>query len=336
MLFQFRLSAVVKMANAVYNCQQCSLFYPNFGKNRPFCPPGGTSFVPEPCFMIEQSSPFFTGLRGSIHRPRVVALGVVLLALLVMGWYAVTDSSHLAHDPLLAGSDYLGAALCHRITARSFVINGRQFPLCARCTGMYLGVALTFAALFLAGRGRRTDLPPLPILLVLIGFIGLMGIDGVNSYTHFFPNFPHLYQPQNWLRLVTGMGTGLAMGLLVFPALAQTLWRDGDGRSIIDSWGELVDLLILVTVATLLVLSNQPTVSYVLALVSAAGVLLIVTALNAVLLLMVTRRDGRAGRWPETAVPLLISLVLAVVELGALALLRFNLLGTITGFPGLA
>ena len=286
--------------------------------------------------MIEQSPSFFVGLKGSVRRPRAVALGVVLLALLVIGWYAVTDSSHLAHDPLLAGSDYLGAALCHRITSRSFVINGRQFPLCARCTGMYLGVALTFAALFLAGRGRRTDLPPLPLLLVLIGFIGLMGLDGVNSYTHFFPNFPHLYEPQNWLRLVTGMGTGLAMGLLVFPALAQTLWREGDGRSIIDSWGELLDLLILVTVATLLVLSNQPTVSYVLALVSAVGVLLIVTALNAVLLLMVTRREGRAGRWQETAVPLLISLVLAVVELGALAILRFNLTGTMTGFPGLA
>ncbi|MCB8976073.1 MAG: DUF2085 domain-containing protein [Ardenticatenaceae bacterium] len=286
--------------------------------------------------MIEHPSSFFVGLKANIRRPRLMALGILLLALLVMGWYTVTDSSHLAHDPLLAGSDYLGAALCHRITSRSFVINGRQFPLCARCTGMYLGVALTFAALFLAGRGRRTNLPPLPILLVLIGFIGLMGVDGLNSYAHFFPTLPHLYEPQNWLRLVTGMGTGLAMGLLVFPALAQTLWRDGDGRSIIESWGELLGLVLLLAVAVLLVLSNQPTIAYVLALVSATGVLLIVTALNAVLLLMVIKRDGLAQRWPETAVPLLISLVLAVVELGALAILRFNLLGTITGFPGLA
>ncbi|MBK8550079.1 MAG: DUF2085 domain-containing protein [Ignavibacteria bacterium] len=28
---------------------------------------------------------------------------------------------------------------CHRIPSRSFFIKGRQFPLCARCTGIYIG-----------------------------------------------------------------------------------------------------------------------------------------------------------------------------------------------------
>ena len=155
-------------------------------------------------------------LREGLQRRRVVALGVVLLVVAAMGWFAVTDISHLAHDPALTGGDYVGAAICHRITSRTFTINGRQLPLCARCTGMYLGVALSFGVLLLAGRTRRTDLPPLPLLLTLVGFIGLMGVDGLNSYSHFFPTFPHLYEPQNWLRLVTGMGAGLAMGLLIF------------------------------------------------------------------------------------------------------------------------
>ena len=285
--------------------------------------------------MIEPSSTIFSDVKQATRR-RALALGVVLLAVAVMGWYAVTDSSHLAHDLVLTGGDYVGAALCHRITARSFVINGRQLPLCARCTGMYLGVAITFVALLLARRERRTDLPPLPILLVLVGFIGAMGIDGVNSYTHFFPNFPHVYEPRNWLRLVTGMGTGLAMGLLVFPALMQTLWRNGNGRSIIENGRELLAMLLLAGTAVLLVLSNQPTILYVMALVSVAGVLMIVTSLNAVLLLMLFKRDGRAVRWQETAVPLLISLTLAVLELGSIAILRLNFTGTITGFPGLA
>ena len=286
--------------------------------------------------MIEPSTTFLSDVKQNLRRRRAVALGVVLLALVVMGWYAVTDSTHLAHDLALTGGDYVGAALCHRITSRTFMINGRQLPLCARCTGMYLGVALSFVALFLARRERRTDLPPLPILLVLIGFVGAMGIDGVNSYSHFFPNFPHVYEPQNWLRLVTGIGTGLAMGVLVFPALMQTLWRDGNGRSIIENGRELLGLMLLAGTAVLLVLSNQPTILYVMALVSVAGVLLIVTALNAVLLLMLFKRDGLAVRWQETAVPLLVSFMLAVVELGSIAFLRFNLTGTITGFPGLA
>lgn len=286
--------------------------------------------------MIKPLSTFSSSLTNSFRRRRAVALGVVLLVLAAMGWYAVTDSSHLAHDLALTGGDYLGAAICHRITSHSIVVNGRQFPLCARCTGMYLGVALSFGVLFLAGRGRRSDLPPLPILLTLVGFIGLMGIDGLNSYAHFFSSLPHLYEPQNWLRLVTGLGTGLAMGLLIFPALAQTLWRDVNGRPIIETACELAGMVLLAGTAVLLILSNQPTILYVMALVSLVGVLLIVTSINAVLLLMLFKRDGMAVRWQETAVPLLISLVLTIVQLSAIALLRFNLVGTITGFPGLS
>lgn len=285
--------------------------------------------------MFESSPTIFSSIDARLQR-RLLALGILLLALAAMGWFAATDSTHLAHDPVLAAGDYVGAAICHRISSRSFVINGRSLPLCARCTGMYLGVALAFGALLLAGRGRRSDLPPLPILLTLLGFIGLMGIDGLNSYTHFFPNFPHVYEPQNWLRLVTGMGAGLAMGLLVFPALVQTLWREVNGRPVITSWRELVGVVLLAGTAVLLVLSNQPTILYVMALVSVAGVLLIVTSINAVLLLMLLKRDGKAVRWQETAVPLLISFVLAILELGTITLLRLNLTGTITGFPGLS
>jgi len=285
--------------------------------------------------MIDSPPSIFSRLDARFQR-RLLALGVVLLVLAAMGWFAATDGTHLAHEPLLTGGDYVGAAICHRITSRSFVINGRQFPLCARCTGMYLGVALAFGVLLLAGRQRRTDLPPLPILLTLVGFIGLMGIDGLNSYAHFFPNFPHLYEPQNWLRLTTGMGAGLAMGLLIFPALMQTLWRNINGRPIIETARELGGMMLLAGTAVLLVLSNQPTILYVLALVSVAGVLLIVTSINAVLLLMLFKKDGFAVRWQETAVPLLLSLVLTIVQLGTIALLRFNFTGTITGFPGLS
>ena len=266
---------------------------------------------------------------------RWLLLTVVLAALLLMGFYTVTDTSRLAHSHELAGADWVGYAVCHRITERSFTIAGRQLPLCARCTGMYLGVALTFLLFGLAGRLRWSELPPLPILLILIGFIGLMGVDGINSYSHFFPDAPHLYEPRNWLRLLTGMGTGLAMGVFVFPALAQTLWRQPTIRAPIGDLRELAGLTGAGLSIVLLVLSNQATVLYVLALTSAAGLLLVLTAINAVLLLILLRRDGRAWRWRETAVPLLISFVLALVEISAVSIVRFNLTGTMTGFPGL-
>jgi uncharacterized membrane protein len=255
--------------------------------------------------------------------------------LLILGFYTVTDSTRLHNDLLLQGADWSGYALCHRITERSFSVNGRQFPLCARCSGMYLGVALVFVAIALAGRLRRAGLPPLRLLLILLGFIAIMGIDGINSYSHFFPNAPHLYEPRNWLRLVTGMGTGVAMGLILLPALAQSLWKTAEYQPIISAGRELAGLLILAAVSVILLLSNRPTLLYVLAIVSVAGLLLIVTALNTVILLVIFRRDGRAVLWQQTAVPLLAGFIVTLVELSVIGLFRFNLTGTMTGFPGL-
>ena len=266
---------------------------------------------------------------------RWLLVAVGLAVLLVMAFYTVTDSNQLAHSHVLEGSDWAGYAVCHRITARSFTIGGRQFPLCARCTGMYLGVALTLLVIFLTGRLRWSELPPLPVLLVLIGFIGLMGIDGINSYSHFFPKAPHLYEPRNWLRLLTGMGTGLAMGVFMLPALAQTLWRQPDYRAPIGSLRELAGLVVVALTAVLILLSNQSTILYVLALVSTVGLLFIITAINCVFLLILLRRDGRAERWRDTAVPLLISFILTLIEISVVSIVRFNLTGTMTGFPGL-
>lgn len=269
-----------------------------------------------------------------LQNRRWLVLLIAVGALMVMALYAVTDSTHLAHNHALSGADWMGAAVCHRLTARSFTIHGRQLPLCARCTGMYLGVFFSFLALVAAGRARWGELPRLPILFTLLAFIGIMGIDGVNSYTHFFPNFPHVYEPRNWLRLVTGMGAGLAMGLILFPALAQTIWGNRENKAVIGNFRELAGMVLLAATAVLLVLSNQSAVLYVLALASTAGLLFVLMAINAVLLLTIFRRDGRAYTWRDTAVPLTICIGLAIGQLGFISYVRLSAFGTITGFPG--
>lgn len=266
---------------------------------------------------------------------RLLPLGIAALILLAMAIYAITDGSYLQHDHLLDGADWTGYALCHRITERSFTINGRQFPLCARCSGMYLGVALVFTILLGAGRMRRVLLPPKPLLFTLFAFIAIMGLDGINSYSHFFPNAPHLYEPRNWLRLLTGMGTGVAMGLLLIPALAQSLWRSPQFLAVIETKRELVEILIVALIIVLLLLSNLPYLLYVLAIISVGGLLFILASLNAVILLFVLRKDGRAETTRATFLPLLAGLLLAVMQISLLSALRYQLTGTMTGFPGL-
>jgi uncharacterized membrane protein len=276
-----------------------------------------------------------TPVKTNRQRQRWWVFVVVVGALLLMGFYAATNPELLHDHAPLEGADIAGYAFCHRLTDRSFTIAGRQMPLCARCTGMYLGTIMVFLVLGLAGRGRWSKMPSNRILFLLLGFVGLMGIDGLNSYSHFFDQFPHLYEPQNWLRLTTGMGTGLAMGLFVYPAMTQTLWRKQEYRPVIRSWAELAGLLLLAGVLIILILSNQAPILYVLGLMSAAGVVLILTCLNSLVLLILLKREAQADNWRQAAGPLIVGFTLAIVQIGVISILRFSLTGTMTGFPGL-
>lgn len=266
---------------------------------------------------------------------RLVLFLIVLACLFVLAFYNATDPARLGHDHVLGVADYAGYTVCHRLTEHSFVFNGRQMPLCARCTGMYLGIALVYLVLLLAGRWRWSDLPSLPILLAFGLFLAVMGVDGLNSFSHFFPGAPHLYEPQNWLRLTTGIGVGLGMGGVAFPALAQSVWAQQIRRSPIENGRELLGLMLLAILLVLLVISNQPALLYVLSLVSAAAVVAILASLNTIMLLLILRREGQAQHWKQAVPPLLVGLALALLQITVISIMRYSMTGTMEGFPGM-
>ena len=81
-------------------------------------------------------------------------LAIVSVGLLLIGWLLNTPPG------LLGKADAIGYAVCHRIDLRSFHLGDRQLPLCARCTGMYLGALLALMFQFFTGR-RRSGAPPM-------------------------------------------------------------------------------------------------------------------------------------------------------------------------------
>jgi uncharacterized membrane protein len=237
---------------------------------------------------------------------------------------------------LLGKADAVGYAICHRIDLRSFHIGDRPLPLCARCTGIYAGLVLGVATMAIAGRSRAGGLPPTRLIIVLLGFVAIMGIDGVNSYMRLFPGLPVLYEPQNWLRLVTGTLNGLAVGAFIYPVFNQTMWRNWQDRPILSSFRELGGLLALAVLLIGIVLTQNPIILYPLALISAAGVVALLTALDTTILLIVFRREARAQTWRQAALPLLIGLTLAIMQIGAVDAVRFAIFRTWSGFviPG--
>lgn len=276
-----------------------------------------------------------TKIQPFLTRRRTTAVGVAFLALLILGWYTASNPALLATSTPLTVGDYISATFCHRLPSHSFTIAGRQFPLCARCSGMYLGFMVILLVLLLAGRERWAAFPRGPYVVVLVGLVGIMGVDGLNSVAASLPFGTPLYTPTNNLRMFTGLGTGLAMGAFLVPAVAQVLWRKAVWQPIIKSWPEFLALLGVTAFTGLLLLSNLSGVLYVLALASVAGVTFILAGINTIFVLVALRRDGRAERWPDVVWPLAVGLLLALGEIVLGTTLRLSLVGTITGMPGL-
>ncbi len=118
-------------------------------------------------------------------------------------------------------------------------------------------------------------------------------VDGFNSFISFFPGAPVLYQPQNGLRLLAGSGMGIAIAVALFPAFNQTVWVDWDPKPAMPGLRSLGGLVLLMLLVDLLVLSENPLLLYPLALISAAGVLLLLTLAYSMVWLMIFRAENR-------------------------------------------
>ena len=237
-------------------------------------------------------------------------------------------------DGLLAKADIVGYAICHRIPSHSLLINGRPLPLCARCTGTYLGSMLALGVFFVFRR-RSGEIPPIPILLILLGFTALMGIDGLNSYMTLLPFSHSVYEPHNWLRLLTGSLNGLMMGSILYPVVVGALWRDYEVQPVLRNVKELGLLVLAALAVDGLALTGWPAVLAPLALLSSAGVVVMLTLVNTVLVVTLFRREGQAQNWRDLVLPLLAGLALSVLLLGSISLVRYGLTGTLSGMPGL-
>lgn len=250
---------------------------------------------------------------------------ILVVGLLLVGWLLNTPAG------LLGKADAIGYAVCHRIDARSFHIGERQFPLCARCSGMYLGAMAGLLYLGLTGR-RRAGMPGrrlyLPLALLVLAF----AVDGLNSFLSLFPSAPSLYTPNNTLRLLTGSGMGLVIAVMLFPAFNQTVWADWDSRPVLDGLRSLALLLLLVLLLDFVVWTENPLVLYPLALVSAGGVLVLLTMVYSMLWLMVLRHENRFERVQQLLVPLVAGFGVALLQIILLDALRYLLTGTWDGF----
>lgn len=91
---------------------------------------------------------------------------------------------------------------CHQLAERSFFYHGKQFPVCARCTGVFIGEILGVALFKIAEISNLTA-----ILFCLIMFVD------------WFVQYKFQRESNNLRRLVTGFVCGYAFGNFIMKYL---------------------------------------------------------------------------------------------------------------------
>jgi uncharacterized membrane protein len=106
-----------------------------------------------------------------------------------------------------------GSFVCHQIPERSFHISGIQLPVCARCSGLYLGAAVGMAAL-LAASPRSISFSRARALLIITAIPTVVTL--ATAWLGF-------WDPTNAVRAILALPLGFAAGAIVTAVLARRL-----------------------------------------------------------------------------------------------------------------
>ena len=187
--------------------------------------------------------------------------------------------------------------------------------------GIFLGFLCATLLIFVLGRLQASHPPSGLLGLACWTLVALTGLDGLNAFL-FDGNLPHLYSPNGAVRLLTGLGAGLAVGLMAIPVVAGVVWaRPTDDASIEDPI-ELLGGLALAGLVGALILAGVGVLLWPFALAMLAGVVVAFGVANLYVIVLATRRAGQAMTLADLSGGLIGSLGLSLLEIGGLAALR--------------
>ena len=143
----------------------------------------------------------------------VISAAVVLslVSLIVVAPVAAASG----HNTIARGIYGAFAALCHQIPERSYFIDGHQFAVCARCTGVYGGFTLMLLLYPLISSLKNTVTPPrIWLILAMIPLAIDVGV-----------NFLGVWQNTHTSRLLTGALLGGVAVFYVMPGISSLAAR---------------------------------------------------------------------------------------------------------------
>ena len=165
--------------------------------------------------------PQFVSDRRPLLMWTILLTGSLFLLALIVG----TPLARAGQHSILSGTLYQAFSyVCHQQPERSFFIAGQPLTVCARCTGVYAGFALTTLLYPLFTSLRRTNPPERKWVVIAAAPLAIdfgLGLLGIWENTH-------------WSRFITAALFGSVVVFYVMPALAELSYRFG-ARSVSET-----------------------------------------------------------------------------------------------------
>ena len=254
------------------------------------------------------------------QKKRIVILTVLLAAAIFLTW------NFLSYSPsgCYAKAYSIGSSVCHQIPSHSFSIGVIQFPVCARCTGLYIGSFIGIVYAFLSG--KNTAIPKTRFIVFLVVLFLFWAGDGLNSFISDFLNKPFLYQSSNLSRLITGYGMGLVMSTALTTLFNFTIWKTGKRTPVLDSEIQIIGYGILSALSSLLILKSGPVIFQFAAYITIFTVLSIITLLYSIFWVILLKKENQFTSWKDMGVYILAGYSTAMVQILLLIALRNRIL----------
>jgi len=113
------------------------------------------------------------------------------------------DNQNLQVTEDNSGKNLSKVFLCHRLPERTFKIRNHYFPVCSRCTGIYIGTFSYYIFVYFVYIQYNITMILTAVLMILPTFS-----DGLTQFFRF-------RKSNNALRFTTGIIAGIGLGILV-------------------------------------------------------------------------------------------------------------------------
>ncbi|HEY3291964.1 MAG TPA: DUF2085 domain-containing protein [Anaerolineae bacterium] len=221
----------------------------------------------------------------------------------------------------------IAAPFCPQRPAHSIFIGGQQMPIEARMFGMFSGALL--ALLYFAARGQLQSamMPRGWRLALCIALFGVMAFDGTQALL-FDTGLLRLYTPNLYLRLSTGLASGVGIAMVLVPLTNQALWQQPlVDRPMFTGWKDAAALAIAQAFLFALTFSNWAPALLPLSMFNSVGIIVVLTALMTMVIALIMRRSGQFTAWHATVGYFATGFILAVVFIAVLTTTRLALFG---------